>query len=253
MKQSLAQIISNAEVMPEVRLIWLESPEIASAASPGQFIMVRCGAGSEMLLRRPLSIHQVDNGRLALLFSVVGKGTLWLSRRKAGESLDLFGPLGNGFAIDDDSKNMLLVAGGLGIAPLCFLAEHAATSGHAVRMLIGAATATQLCPRHLLPAQGDCISATEDGSAGIKGMITDFLPEHADWAEQIFACGPAPMYRNMAENFPQLNGKPVQVSLEIMMGCGLGVCYGCTIKTKGGLKQVCKDGPVFDLRDIDWE
>ena len=249
MKQSLSPVISNTEVMPGVYLIWLECPWIASAASPGQFVMVRCG--EDTVLCRPLSIHQVDNSKtnLALLFKVVGKGTLWLSERQAGDKIDLFGPLGNGFSIHPASHNLLLMAGGIGIAPLYFLAQEAVSQGCSVRLLYGAPTATQLYPSRFISSEIELITATEDGTAGKKGMITDLLPDFTDWADQILACGPALMYNTMTDQ-PLLKTKLVQISLEMRMGCGLGVCYGCTIKTKGGLKQVCKDGPVFDLDDI---
>ena len=249
MKQSLAPIIATSEVMPGVSLVWLEPPEIVSEAKPGQFVMVYCG--EETLLRRPLSIHQVDGGKLALLFSVVGKGTRWLSQCKLGDKIDLFGPLGNGFSIHPASPNLLLVAGGIGIAPLYLLAQEALSKGHSVRLLLGASTAGQLYPRHFLPPEVELIIATEDGTDGKKGMITDLLPDFTGWADQIFACGPASMYRAMVAQPPQ-KAKPVQISLEVRMGCGLGVCYGCTVKTKNGLKQVCKDGPVFNLEDILW-
>ena len=254
MKQSFAPITSHTEVMAGVYLLWLESPAIAAAAKPGQFIMVRCGQGNKILLRRPFSIHQTNKTKseLSLLFQVVGKGTHWLSRRKAGDSLDLFGPLGNGYSTDASSSSLLLVAGGIGIAPLCFLAQEAVNQGNSIKLLIGAATASQLCPEHLLPAPSKCVRATDDGTAGKKGVITDFLPEHTDRADQVFACGPRAMYQAMA-TLPSLKMKPVQISLEIMMGCGLGVCYGCTVKTRSGLRQVCTDGPVFDLGEVIWD
>ncbi len=254
MKQSLAPIISNTEVMPGVYLTWLESPQIASSALPGQFVMVYCG--EETLLRRPLSIHQIDKTKtkLALLFSVVGKGTRWLSRRKSGVKIDLLGPLGSGFFVLPTSRNLLLAAGGIGIAPLAFLAQEAVKQGHSVKLLLGTPTASQLYPRHLLPPEVELITATEDGTAGEKGMLTDILPEFTGWADQIFACGPMPMYKAMAAQSKELlKTKPVQISLEMRMGCGLGVCYGCTVKTENGLKQVCKGGPVFDLGDILWD
>jgi len=166
LRQSFASIIASSEVMPGVYLIWLDSPEIASEAKPGQFVMVRCGEGSELTLRRPLSIHQLDGDKLALLFTVVGKGTLWLSQRQAGDNIDLLGPLGNGFSINPDSKNLLLIAGGIGIAPLCFLAQEAVKQGYAVRLLLGASTASQLYPSHLLPPQTELTVTTEDGTAG---------------------------------------------------------------------------------------
>ncbi|MFC1980667.1 dihydroorotate dehydrogenase electron transfer subunit [Chloroflexota bacterium] len=242
-------IVSNSEAMPGVRLIWLESPQIAAAAKPGQFVMVRCG--KETLLRRPLSIHQVDESKtkLALLFNVVGKGTAWLSRRKAGDNIDLFGPMGNGYTIYPDSKNLLLVAGGIGIAPLYFLAQDAGKRGLSVTLLYGTAIEN---PYPVVSHDIKLIRATEDGSVGYHGLVTDLLPDFTEKADQVFACGPLPMYKTMAR-VPELKNTPVQLSLEIMMGCGKGVCYGCTVKTKNGLKQVCKDGPVFELEDIIWE
>lgn len=214
--------------------------------------MVHCG--EESLLRRPLSIHQVDKGKLALLFTVVGKGTYWLAQCQAGDTIDLLGPLGNGYSIHPDSHNLLLVAGGIGIAPLCFLAQEALHQGCSVTLLLGAPTAAQLYPKDLLPPETELVITTEDGTAGKKGVITDLLPDFARGADQIFACGPIPMYRAMATQDQQLlKAKPVQISLEMRMGCGLGICYGCTLRTKRGLKQVCQDGPVFELNDILWD
>jgi len=253
LNRGLASIISNSEVIPRVHLIWLESPQIASEAKPGQFVMVRCG--EETLLRRPLSIHQLaDATKIAFLFTVVGKGTYWLSQCEAGDNIDLLGPLGNSYSIHPASHNLLLVAGGIGIAPLRFLAQEALYQGYSVTLLLGAPTANQLYSKHFLPPDAELIIATEDGTAGKKGMITALLPDFIDWADQIFACGPTSMYRAMADRNQQLlKAKPVQISLEVRMGCGRGVCYGCTVKTKNGLNQVCKDGPVFDLEDILWD
>ena len=251
MRQVAAPIISNSEVMPGDYLIWLESRQIASQAKPGQFVMVHCG--EKCLLRRPLSIHLLDGDKLALLFTVVGKGTHWLSQCKAGDNIDLLGPLGNGFSIHPASHNLLLVAGGIGIAPLHFLAQEALGQGYSVTLLSGAPTATQLYPRHLLPPEAELIITTEDGTVGNKGMITDLLLDFIGWADQLFACGPTSMYHTMAIKRQELKGKPVQISLEMRMGCGRGICYGCTVKTKSGLKQVCKDGPVFELEDVLWD
>jgi dihydroorotate dehydrogenase electron transfer subunit len=253
LKQGLASIISNSEVMPRVHLIWLESPQIASEAKPGQFVMVHCG--EETMLRRPLSIHQVaDATQIAFLFTVVGIGTYWLSQRQAGDNIDLLGPLGNGFTILSTSNNLLLVAGGIGIAPLRFLADEALHRGCSVTLLLGASTANQLYSSHFLPPEAELIATTEDGSDGFKGLATDLIVDHVDHADQIFACGPVGMYRaiaNYSKQFKKLHS--TQISLEVRMGCGRGVCYGCTVKTKNGLKQVCQDGPVFDLDNILWD
>jgi len=249
MQQLDAAVVSIDEVMPDVYLIWLNCPLIASAAKPGQFVMVRCG---DNLLRRPFSIHQVNDDRssFALLFSVIGNGTEWLSQCKASDKLDVLGPLGNGFSILPKARNILLVGGGIGVAPLPFLAQTAMNKGCDVTLLLGAASVCYLCPPHLIPAEVECIMSTDDGTAGVKGFITGVICQHY-LADQIFACGPAPMYRTMAK-MRELKGKPVQVSLEARMGCGFGLCYGCTIKTKQGLKQICKDGPVFEMDDIIW-
>ncbi|MGA2671130.1 MAG: dihydroorotate dehydrogenase electron transfer subunit [Dehalococcoidia bacterium] len=248
MKQTLCTITSNTEVMPGIHLIWIEAPDIAAAAQPGQFITVRCG---DFTLRRPLSIHQVGGNnviasdlpakawqagakqsQVALLFKIAGKGTFWLSQRQKGERLDILGPLGNGFTIEPKSKHLLLVAGGIGI---------------------------KLPP---LPNGVQFIPVTEDGSMGQKGMATDILPDFLGWADQMYACGPVDMYKTMAKmslRVPIKSGrsnpklKKCQVSLEVRMGCGFGACYGCTINTKKGLKQVCRDGPVFELNDIIWQ
>lgn len=253
MNQSLGVISLNQEIVPGIFQMWLKVPELAGEARPGQFVMVRCG--EDTVLRRPLSVHRVDGEKLALLFQVKGKGTEWLSQCKKGNKLDIFGLMGNGFKIAPRTKSLLLVAGGIGIAPLYYLSESAAVAGKQVTLLAGSATAKQMYPASHLPTGIKCVIATEDGSAGHKGMVTDLLPEYAVSSDQIFACGPLPMLRYMAKEQKKLGirNKSVQVSLEMRMGCGVGVCYGCTIRTKRGLKQVCKDGPVFALDEVIWD
>jgi len=284
MKQTLAKISSNVEVIPGIHLMWIEAPDIAAAAQPGQFITVRCG---DFVLRRPFSIHQVGNNNMvappddlgtkqsqvAILFKVAGKGTLWLSQRKAGEKIDILGPLGKGFTIAPKSKNLLLVAGGIGLAPLVFLMQQA-LSKHQITIIHGASTAAQLCPDIYQLSAVSCqraqfIPVTEDGSTGQRGKATDVLPDFLDWADQVYACGPVGMYEAMTsslnpsplkgeekgegEKRSKLKLKKCQVSLEVRMGCGFGACYGCTINTKKGLRHVCRDGPVFKLDDIIWQ
>jgi len=255
MKQSSATIISSREAMSGTYLLWLRSPQVASGAKPGQFVMVDCGEDNALPLRRPISIHQLDGDNLALLFNTVGKGTCWLSQRQKGEAIDLLGPLGNGFSINPDSHNLLLVAGGIGIAPLRFLVDRAVEQGKKVTLLVGAKCGIQLIPEEFLPKGVTIITATEDGGQGYQGCVSELLPDYANSADQVFACGPAAMYCEIARRKETLGleGKPIQVSLEMRMGCGLGVCYACTMKTRNGLKQVCKDGPVFELDDIIWD
>jgi len=250
LKQVTATIISNLEPMPGYHLIRVEAPEIVATAKAGQFVTVRCG--EKLTLRRPLSIHQLTDSRyLHLLFKIVGKGTIWLSQRHKGEKLDVIGPLGKGFSIEPASNNLLLVAGGIGIAPLVFLANTAANEGMSVKLLVGARTKDGLYPQKHQPSEIETIITTEDGSDGEKGKVTDILSRYADWADQTYACGPLAMYQTIADQRQQWQKKkPVQISLEVRMGCGIGACFSCSIKTKNGMKQVCRDGPVFSLDEV---
>ncbi|MDD4984840.1 MAG: dihydroorotate dehydrogenase electron transfer subunit [Dehalococcoidales bacterium] len=254
MKQSPATIISSREAMPGTYLLRIRSPRVASGANPGQFVMVRCGEENELPLRRPLSIHRIESDSLALLFNTVGKGTRWLSQRQKDDAIDIIGPLGNGFTIHTESRQILLLAGGMGIVPLVYLADIALKQEKRVTLLAGARSAAQLLPEERLPRGFTIVTATEDGTQGYQGYVSELLPDYADRSDQIFACGPTAMYREMAQRKRELGleGKPVQISLEMRMGCGLGVCYACTVRTRSGLKQVCQDGPVFELDDIIW-
>jgi len=286
MKQFLCTVTSNVEVMPGVYLMWLEAPDIASHAYPGQFIAVCC---EELILRRSFSVHQVSflsspstgedlgEGGIAILFKVVGKGTFWLSKMQAGNKIDVLGPLGKGFDTASDSKNLLLVGGGIGIAPLIFLAQYASPQ-YQVTLIHGASTAAQIYPfpslraealsiakrqrsnLSPLPEKVQFIPVTEDGTLGRKGMVTDILPDFIGWADQVYACGPLDMYKAMvelltchSERSEEYKLRNCQVSLEVRMGCGIGACRSCTINTRHGLKQVCRDGPVFELNDILWQ
>lgn len=263
MRQALAKVISNELICSDMRpdygeasshIIWLQCPEIASEAKPGQFVMVRCGP--EFILRRPLSIHRVRNDSIALFFIAwKAQGTWWLSQRKTQDNIDLLGPLGNSFNIQPDLEQILLAAGGMGMAPITYLADTALEQEKKVTLLEGVRYTSQLFPRELLPKQINLITTTEDGKFGHQGRISDILPNLSDQADQVFACGPTAMYREMASRKKDLglNGKPVQISLEMRMGCGRGVCYSCTVRTQTGLKQVCQDGPVFTLDDIIWD
>ena len=262
MRQVIAKVKSNEDVLPATRhrsgrkisgvhLTFLDCPEIAQEARPGQFVMVSCS--EECVLPRPFSIHQVIRDSIALYFNVWedGKGTPWLAQRKAGDEVGVFGPLGNTYSIRPESHKLLLVAGGIGLASLRFLADEAVKQGLEVTLLCGTPTRHQY-PEERLPPEIELVRVTEDGSIGTKGLATDLLPDFIGRADQVFACGPTAMYREMA-NMRQLKQKPVQISLEARMGCGRGVCYSCTVRTKKGLKQVCRDGPVFTLDEIIWD
>jgi len=250
LKQVSATVISSIELMPGHHLIRIEAPEIARESLPGQFITIGCS--HDFILRRPLSIHRVDNlHQISILFAVVGAGTYWLSQRHEGEKLDVVGPLGNGFSVQLASKKLLLAAGGIGIAPMVFLAQKALKDDRFIKLILGARTKDGLYPRELLPQGIETFITTEDGSDGEKGKVTDALPGYVDWADQIFACGPLAMYQSITKQREKWKVKPpVQVSLEVRIGCGIGACFGCSIKTKNGMKQICRDGPVFNLDEV---
>jgi len=261
MKQLDATVLSNKEVLrypgAACFLMQVDAADIAADGRPGQFLMLKCGKNS--LLRRPLSIHGVSaDGRVQLLYRVgmgargetEGRGTGWLSQLQEGDNIDIIGPLGNGFSVAAASRRLLLVAGGIGIAPLGFLAGKAVSGGREVVLLMGARSAAGMLPQNMLPSGVTCILTTEDGSAGQKGLVTDILPGYLERADQVYACGPRAMLEKMA-SVPGLG--QVQVSLEVRMGCGTGACYGCSIRTVRGMRRVCREGPVFDIKDIIWQ
>ncbi len=233
------------------RIISFECPEIAEEARPGQFVMVNCG---DTTLPRPFSINRTSgSGEISLFIAVLenGTGTEWLAERKPGDTVKVLGPLGNGYKIEETSHNILLVGGGMGIAPLVFLAEDAVRKGTSVTLMYGTQNKDRYPVEGILP-QVNIIDATEDGSKGHHGMITELVPEHIDKADQVFICGPLAMYKYIHRQ-DIIKEKPAQVSLEVRMACGRGICYGCTIQTVKGKKRVCEDGPVFDFGDIDWK
>ncbi|MDD2702477.1 MAG: dihydroorotate dehydrogenase electron transfer subunit [Candidatus Omnitrophica bacterium] len=247
-----------------------EAPGIARAALPGQFVMIRSGEGLHPLLRRPFSIHGAGNRRVEVLYEVVGQGTELLSNIKPGELLDVIGPLGNGFSCNSRSVNhgQILVAGGMGAAPLLFLAEKMGeikTSGlHSpvnkgrgrIKVLVGARTKGHvLCEKEFKKCGCDVTIATDDGSRGFKGLVTDLLASILSTVNRqpstIFACGPKPMLKAVS-GIARKHGLAAQLSLEAHMACGIGACLGCVINTKTGYRRVCKEGPVFDSSDIIW-
>lgn len=207
--------------------------------NPGQFFLIRIDR-EDIILRRAFSIFDKDDDRLSFLYKVVGKGTRWLSERRIGYTLNIFGPLGNGFSLA--KGKVLLVGGGSGIAPLYYLGKN--IDGE-VKFLLGARS-RDFWNEELLSRYshiGDVEVITEDGSLGRRGLVTEYIRE-SDYTK-IYACGPIEMLNNIKIDVP------VEVSLETVIACGFGACRGCIIETVSGeYKRVCKDGPVFDLKEI---
>ena len=267
--QTKAKLIKNVEVIKNCYTISLYCPQIARSAEPGQFLEIKASDNLEPLLRRPLSVHRVRGDNIELLYEVVGKGTEILSRRKTGEYLDIIGPLGNGFdyAISNTHNAIrILVAGGMGIAPLVFLADKLIKRNkqYAQRnttILIGARTKNQiLCEKELRKLLYDVKTATDDGSRGFRGKVTDLLEvilkrntqRHVQNNTAIYACGPRPMFQAISR-LSVLYNIPAQLSLEEYMACGIGACLGCVVGTKTGYKRVCKEGPVFNAHELNWQ
>jgi len=255
MRLERALVLSQEELYVNTYLMWLSCPPVAKGASPGRFLMIHCGDTYDPILPRPMSFHRFRDspaGReFAILYDVRGRGTAWLSTRKTGDLLTNFGPLGRGYSLNPDAQNVLLVGGGLGMAALIALADEAVAAGRSVTLLQGARTADKLYPPDLLPTEVEALWATDDGSAGHHGYVTDLLRDHLSWADQIFACGPTPMFGAMARVVREARSrKPAQALLEERMGCGTGICYGCAVFTRRGVRLVCRDGPRFELRSV---
>jgi dihydroorotate dehydrogenase electron transfer subunit len=278
-----AELVDSREILPGQWLQAFHAPALASGSRAGQFIHVRAGDWSGLVLRRPFSFNTVDlgTGIITIHFRTVGRGTEWFTRLRAGDTLDMLGPLGRPFEVDPRSRHLLLVAGGLGIAGIRMLADEAIRDGRQVVLLFGAASARDVYPSSLLPDEVEYVVATDDGSLGHPGFVTDLVPAYEAWADQAFACGPAPMLRALARlaggrrerlgvaklGRKRGGGKPVQigspqarrkaflqVSMEQNMGCAVGACLGCVVMSVTGTPQrVCREGPVFASDEIAWE
>jgi dihydroorotate dehydrogenase electron transfer subunit len=267
-------LIVGKETWGDYCLLALHSPKIARRAAPGQFLMVKVSAQPHPLLRRPFSIHSRDRNRLEVFFTKAGAGTAILAARNPGETLDIIGPLGKGFRIGGKKapgRTAFLVGGGRGIAPLYFLARELRSRGIRTRIFYGGRTESHLPLLPKLVEQGfEIFVSTDDGSLGYHGFVCPMLErELARWLEaprrgrsravrrpEVFACGPDAMMKGVAEIAARYRVR-VQFSLESIMGCGIGACWGCVKKIKRAGRadwvKICEEGPVFKDTEIVWE
>ena len=220
---------------------------------PGQFVEVRVDGSTSTFLRRPISINFVDreNNELWLLVATVGQGTKQLAKLKFGDVLNCVLPLGNGFTPAKQGEKVLLVGGGVGVAPLLYMGAEMKRQGIEPTFLLGARTANDLLMLPIFNKYGRAYVTTEDGSMGEKGFVTNHsvLNEHFD---SIYTCGPTPMMKAVA-HYAKEHDIPCEVSLENMMACGLGACLCCVEKTTEGNLCVCKEGPVFNINRLLWQ
>ena len=217
--------------------------------APGQFVEVLVDDEPGVMLRRPISVHDVDSkaGTLSLLIQIVGKGTRRMSRLAVGDRLNLVYPLGHGFSYSDLNArhSALLVGGGAGIAPLLYLAKVLKANDVHTTILLGGRTASLIPVRDEFLPYGTLCLATDDGSLGHKGLVISH-PAFAEHYDMVYTCGPTPMMKAVARNAAE-RGLRCEVSLENMMACGVGACLCCVTDTDQGHRCVCKDGPVFDI------
>lgn len=276
-----AELTQSQEFLPGQWLQGYHAPWLATGAHPGQFVHVRTPDYSGLVLRRPFSLNTVKRitGDITIHFRVTGRGTDVLARMRSGDRIGMLGPLGRGFEVDPRSRHLLLIAGGLGMAGIRSLADDAIVSGRQVVVLFGAAGAADVYPSAMLPDEVEYLVATDDGSIGHHGRVTDLVAGYEAWADQAFACGPEPMLaalarlargRNARLGVARLGRKGggrtaapgsaqarraswLQVSLEQTMGCAVGACLGCVIIGVDGPQRVCREGPVFAPDEIVWE
>ncbi len=258
------RVVANVPIGDLGTLLTVHAPGVAERANAGQFVHVRPGRGWDPLLRRPYSFCRIDRraGEIELIVRPLGTGGEWIAERRAGDTLDLLGPLGTAFVVRRDTRNLLLVAGGTGIAPMRVIAEQEATRRN-VTLVMGGRSVAYLWPTERLPAGVEYVVTTEDGSFGVRGRVTDAMPELLSWADQLLACGPWPMLaaigrmRDDAARGPVVAGRrpliEAQIAVEQRMGCAMGVCRACVIVTANGNARVCREGPVFALGDVAFE
>lgn len=265
----VGEVSANEEIQVDYFLMKIKLPVDFEEPLPGQFVMVRIAGLLDPFLSRPISIHSFFRGRtnsaIELLYRVVGKGTQILAGLIKGSQVEITGPLGGSYAIDPSRKNIVFIAGGIGVAPLSLMAQYLCkTVCHdmdAMTFYLGAQTANAVIGLDQLRKY--CyriVVCTDDGSLGEKSLVTKAfqrdIKKYAPAESAIYACGPKPMLRSLSK----ILGEKYfcQVSLEERMACGVGACMGCAVSVKDEAgettyKRVCADGPVFDLRNVIWE
>ncbi|MEG2536759.1 MAG: dihydroorotate dehydrogenase electron transfer subunit [Hydrogenoanaerobacterium sp.] len=255
MKKSFAVLEAHMEA-PDIASLTLQAPELAGICRPGQFAHIYCGGGVYSLTRRPLSISDADGESLSFLFQVKGEGTQWLAQRKKGDTVDIVAPLGSGCYTLPQSGKIIIAAGGIGLAPVIFLAHEAVKAGLEVLLVFGARNKDNVYSVKKLEAMGVTVQiATEDGSMGERGFVTAPLERvlKSELPAAMYACGPHAMLAAVAR-LAQSYKVPLQLSLEERMACGVGACKGCVVAIKDDAgthyKNVCSDGPVFNAEEV---
>ncbi|MFC1512668.1 dihydroorotate dehydrogenase electron transfer subunit [bacterium] len=255
MKQELCKILEQRELCPGYFYLRLNWETTCSEFIPGQFVEIKINESNDPLLRRPFSIFDIYENSFVVVYRVIGYGTTLLSKKKQGEYLDVIGPLGNGYNLEEEKlkkeESPVLVGGGTGSASLYYCAKKIISKEKSIRVFLGFKNTDDLfCLKEWNNLSVDLTIATEDGSYGKKGFVTDILPLNLD-NSVIYACGPKEMFKSLRNRYLQTD---VFASFEEYMACGFGICCGCVIKVIENnqeiYKKVCKDGPVFNLQNV---
>ncbi len=243
------KVLSNNNIAEDTWRMSLYAGDRDFSFMAGTFLNIKL-PGGRFLLRRPISIFSADknNKTIDIIYKVMGEGTEYLTHTREGELLDVLGPLGTGFPIQDDSQSILLVGGGVGIPPLYELGKRLREQNKTVISVLGFKNSESVFAEEEFRSLGDTHICTDDGSAGFRGNTLDFLKDHEIDFDCLYSCGPLPMLKGLDEKYKDI--KKGYLSFEERMACGIGACYGCMKETKDGLKRVCKDGPVFRLGEV---
>ena len=245
MQRVILTVTKNEALTPLIYKMQLAG-DVSGVTRAGQFVEI---ALDGLYLRRPISVCNYDDGELTIIYKVVGKGTDLMSQMAEGTQLNVLTGLGNGFDTEHDCAKPLLVGGGVGVPPLYRLTRDLIARGKEVTVVLGFNTESEIFYAEEFSALGaKVILATADGSVGVKGFVTDAIRESGVEADYFYSCGPLPMLKALCNSL-EISG---EVSLEERMGCGFGICMGCSIQTTKGAKRVCKDGPVFKKEEVIW-
>ena len=245
MQRVVLTVTKNEALTPLIYEMHLAG-DVSGVTCAGQFVEI---ALDGLYLRRPISVCNYEEGELTLIYKVVGKGTDLMSQMAEGTQLDVLTGLGNGFNIEHECKKPLLVGGGVGVPPLYRLTRDLIARGKDVTVVLGFNTEAEIFYAEKFEEAGaKVIIATADGSVGIKGFVTNAIAESGVEADYFYSCGPLPMLKALCQSL-EIDG---EVSLEERMGCGFGICMGCSIQTTKGAKRVCKEGPVFKKEEVIW-
>jgi dihydroorotate dehydrogenase electron transfer subunit len=252
-KKEMCTIISHQEIAESIYEMTIKGELTGEIASPGQFVHIKVSDSLDPLLRRPISISSYDkeNRMLTMIYRKEGKGTTMLAEKKPGMELDVLGPLGNGFPVEEinNGETALLVGGGIGVPPLYELSKQLKEKGVNVIHILGFQTKSAVFYKKEFEEIGETYIATVDGSYGIKGFVTDVISEKQIDFDILYTCGPTSMLKALEQRFPD---KKVYLSLEERMACAVGACFACVHQcTDGtGYRKVCSDGPVFRAGEV---